>query len=72
MTTPDSISDRSVNDLLRAAPAAGAIFSRFGVDTCCGGALPLSEAARQAGAPLDKLVAELSGVLATAADRAAR
>lgn len=63
MTTQIRISETSINDILRMAPAAGAVLNRFGLDTCCGGSLPLAAAAREAGAPLDALLAELAGVL---------
>lgn len=46
------------------APASGAVFNRFGVDLCCGGGLPLDQAAVQAGVPLDELLAALAPVLA--------
>lgn len=43
-TTP--ISARTpVNEIVRRLPGALAVFSRHGIDSCCGGALPLNEAA---------------------------
>ena len=39
----------TVNEALAAAPATAEIFNRLGVDTCCGGTLTLTEAARAAG-----------------------
>lgn len=66
MSAP-AVSSASVNDLLRRAPAAAAVFNSFGVDTCCGGALPLDRAAEQAGVPLADLLAALEPVLASAA-----
>jgi len=42
LTTP-------VNEVLRRYPRAVELLTRLGVDTCCGGAEPLEEAARQAG-----------------------
>ena len=51
--------DWTVNDVLRHFPDAAAVLNRFGIDTCCGGTLPLDEAAREAGVP----VAELLGAL---------
>ena len=38
-------SDMTVNEVIRAFPASVEVFSRFGIDSCCGGALPLLEAA---------------------------
>jgi iron-sulfur cluster repair protein YtfE (RIC family) len=70
MTNHTYPASASVNEVLRAAPASGAIFNRFGVDTCCGGGLPLHEAAREAGVALDELLLALAPVLslATGAD----
>ncbi|APD08642.1 hypothetical protein YIM73518_24450 [Thermus brockianus] len=42
LTTP-------VNEILRRYPEAVRLLSGLGLDTCCGGAEPLEEAARQAG-----------------------
>ncbi len=39
----------TVNEVLRRYPAAVQLLTRLGLDTCCGGAEPLEEAARQAG-----------------------
>lgn len=60
---PD-LEQTSVNAVLRQSPASLEIFNRFGVDTCCGGGLPLAEAARAAGVPLGELLAALAPVLA--------
>ncbi len=35
----------SVNDVIQRYPAVVAVFSRYGIDSCCGGALPVAEAA---------------------------
>lgn len=59
MTNPAALAAISVNDLLRRVPGAGAVLNRFGVDTCCGGARSLDEAARSAGVPLAHLLAAL-------------
>lgn len=63
MTNPTTIAAASVNELLRLAPATGAVFNRFGVDTCCGGGLPLDEAAREAGVPLEELLAAIAPLI---------
>jgi iron-sulfur cluster repair protein YtfE (RIC family) len=49
----------TVNDVLRAAPAAGTVFTCFGIDTCCGGGLPLEAAAESAGIAFDDLATAL-------------
>jgi regulator of cell morphogenesis and NO signaling len=63
MTNYTSLSAASVNEVLRLAPDTGAVFNRFGVDTCCGGGLPLDQAAREAGVPLDELLAAIAPML---------
>jgi regulator of cell morphogenesis and NO signaling len=49
----------SVNELLRRHPSAVVALNAFGVDTCCGGAVPLRDAAREQGIDLASLVAAL-------------
>lgn len=49
----------TVNDVLRHFPEAAPVLNRFGIDTCCGGSLPLSEAAATAGIEAEALVAAL-------------
>ena len=63
MTDHTPLAAASVNELLRLAPSTGAVFNRFGVDTCCGGGLPLDEAAREAGVPLDELLAAIAPLI---------
>ena len=38
-------SDMTVNDVIRLFPVSVEVFQRFGIDACCGGALPLLAAA---------------------------
>ena len=49
----------TVNDVLRHFPEAAPVLNRFGIDTCCGGALPLSDAAAAAGVEARQLVTAL-------------
>ena len=49
----------SVNDLLRQYPNAITALDAHAIDTCCGGDLPLEEAARRAGVPLGQLIDEV-------------
>jgi regulator of cell morphogenesis and NO signaling len=63
MTDTATLATTTVHDLLRRHPATMAIFSRFGVDTCCGGGLPLAEAARHAGVSPDELLAALRPIV---------
>lgn len=39
----------TVNEVLRRFPEAVGLLNKLGLDTCCGGAEPLEEAARAAG-----------------------
>jgi regulator of cell morphogenesis and NO signaling len=55
----------TVNEALRAAPQLVGAFNRLGLDTCCGGALTLGEAARAAGLTPNELRAELGSALET-------
>ena len=49
----------SVNDVLRRQPGAVRVLNAFGIDTCCGGAASLDEAAREAGVAVEDLVLAL-------------
>ena len=49
----------SVNELLRRVPRSVAVLNAFGVDTCCGGALTLEEAAIEANVPPTELLIAL-------------
>ena len=40
-------SDMTINEIITKYPATVAVFSRHGIDSCCGGALPLAEVARK-------------------------
>jgi len=61
---PDSI----VGDIAARLPGAAEVFRRAGISFCCGGNLPLAEAAAKAGAALPALTAELQALI----DRAGR
>jgi regulator of cell morphogenesis and NO signaling len=39
--------DMTVNEITLAKPEAISVFDRYGIDSCCGGSLPLSEVARR-------------------------
>jgi iron-sulfur cluster repair protein YtfE (RIC family) len=54
----------TVNEALRAAPQLVGTFNRLGLDTCCGGALTLAEAARSVGLVPQELRAALESALA--------
>lgn len=50
---------RSVNETIREHPGTVAVFGRHGIDSCCGGDLPVTEAARRHAVNLDELLEEL-------------
>jgi len=47
----------AVHDALRRIAGADEAFSRYGLDTCCGGELPLTVAAEHHGVDLERLPA---------------
>ena len=51
--------DETLNTIVARLPQALPVLRRFGLDTCCGGALPLRVAARHHGLDLDELIAAL-------------
>ena len=51
--------DWTVNDVLRRFPEAAPVLNRFGIDTCCGGSMPVRDAARAADVDVCELVAAL-------------
>lgn len=60
MTVTTLINERlTVNELVARHPAALPVLNAFDVDSCCGGAESLAEAARSAQIPLDALLAGL-------------
>lgn len=58
--------DMTVNDVIRRWPETVAIFNRFGIDACCGGTVPLREAALRDGADPDELLEQVARVVAAA------
>jgi iron-sulfur cluster repair protein YtfE (RIC family) len=53
----------TVNDLIARHPETVAVFNHFGIDACCGGAVPVREAALRDGADPDALLAALAEVV---------
>ena len=49
----------TVNETIRRFPVTVAVFNAFGIDACCGGSVPLSEAARRDGTDPGALVQAL-------------
>src|SRR5690606_32505873 len=59
----------TVNTVMLLHPRTVAVFDRYGIDSCCGGALPIEEVARKHGLDLDALMAELDEAAGPAAER---
>jgi len=55
----------SINDIVRRYPASLSILTARGIDTCCGGDIPLSIAAADANLDLSALLDEMKAVLFT-------
>lgn len=63
MKTAEPFSESmTVNEAIRAMPRAAAVFHRFDVDACCGGSLPIGEAARIHGSDIAALMRALEDV----------
>lgn len=61
MTTTSIISPAmTVNEAIRLHPATVGVFNQFGIDACCGGAVPVRDAALRDGADPGRLVAALN------------
>ncbi len=54
-------SDTTVDEVIQGNPALARVFAAHGIDTCCGGAATLAEAARTRGIGVEVLIAALNG-----------
>ena len=50
----------TINEIVALHPATISVFNRFGMDTCCGGAVRVDEAARRDGVDLETLQTALN------------
>ena len=57
-------SKTTVNDVTRQYPSTLALFRGLGIDTCCGGALTLAQAAEKADIALDLLYGAVRSTIA--------
>ena len=57
----------TVNEAIRRYPKTVEVFNRFGIDACCGGAVPIVDAAVRDGADPGALMRELLRVTGEAA-----
>lgn len=64
MTEPKVIKDDIVNNVIKAFPKTIGVFTEFSIDSCCGGAVSIEEAASRDGASLEEILKALN----TAAD----
>ena len=58
--------EMTVNQAIQIAPATATVFKQLGIDSCCGGALQIEEAAKRHGVDIDTLM-ELLGRAASLA-----
>ena len=54
----------TVNEVVQRYPATLGIFNALGIDSCCGGALPLTTVAQRHNIPLDVLRTALERTIA--------
>ena len=62
MSQPPLTPSTTVGDIVRAAPSRSRIFERLGIDYCCGGKKPLTEACRAKGLDVATVFALLSAL----------
>lgn len=58
--TPRVAADLTVNETVRDFPTTVEVFHRLGIDACCGGGLPVGEAAARHGLDPDEVLDELN------------
>lgn len=64
MSLPCIAPDAFVDETLRRHPETMSVFNAFGIDTCCGSAATIEDAARRDGADADALLAALHDAVA--------
>jgi len=65
MTTTDFTQDTPVGQIATRAPLATRVFARHGIDFCCGGGLPLTQACARREVAVDDVLAEIQTELAS-------
>ena len=63
MTRPRIDPSLTVNEILRRHPAAVAVINAYGIDSCCGGGIPLETAAREQQLDLEAITSELDALI---------
>lgn len=54
-----AVEEMTVNETIQRFPQTVAVFDAHGIDSCCGGALPVAEAAARHSIPLPELLKAL-------------
>jgi regulator of cell morphogenesis and NO signaling len=65
VSSPRISARMSVNQTVSLYPATITIFAHAGIDTCCGGSLPIEEAAKRHGIELRALLSSLETAAGT-------
>ncbi|VAW36999.1 hypothetical protein MNBD_DELTA02-506 [hydrothermal vent metagenome] len=52
--------DQIVNEVIKEHPSTIGVFTRYAIDSCCGGAASIETSAKRDGADLGKLLSELN------------
>ncbi|MFL5384113.1 MAG: DUF542 domain-containing protein [Longimicrobiaceae bacterium] len=58
-TETAAVEEMTVNETIQRFPRTAAVFNAHGIDSCCGGALPVAQAAARHGIPLPELLKAL-------------
>ena len=58
-SSADITAEMTINEIITQHPETVAVFNRHGIDSCCGGGLPLAEVARKHRLDFIALLAEL-------------
>ena len=66
MDLASTFDEMTVNAAIRTFPQTVAVFNDFGIDACCGGAVPIPEAAARDGASPEAVIEALVRVTAGA------
>ncbi|TAK37040.1 MAG: hemerythrin [Chloroflexota bacterium] len=63
MTTGSTITpEMTIDEVIQKHPKAQTVFTRYGVDTCCGGFRQLKDGVKVSGANLEQVLAELNAL----------
>ena len=62
MTTDASL---SINEIICRVPASIAVLNAYGIDTCCGGEISLTETAKDIGVPPEEILRAITAAAIT-------